>query len=296
MLVLKPTVFQEAMLVSSTATEAYANYSAGTTYTAGTRVVYTGSIYASLQAGNLNHTPDTSPTWWALVGPDNKHAMFDQQTGTATTAGTSLTVVLATGTIDSFALINLEADVVTLTVRDGLAGAIVYQQTVGLSGSVITSWYDWFFLDPLLKRTQVVFRDIPPYFNSHCTLEFVSSDVISVGAAVWGSVTNLGGTNYGATAGIIDYSRKETDEFGAVTLVERAYSKRLTASVNVENYNLNRVQQLLYSIRAKPCVWIASDNPTYEEALVVYGFYRDFTTNISYPSYSLCSLEIESLS
>jgi len=296
MLVLKPTVFQEAMLVSSTATEAYGVYSAGTTYPAGTRVVYTGSIYASLQAGNLNHTPDTSPTWWVLVGPDNKHAMFDQQTGTATTAGTSLTVVLATGTIDSFALINLEADVVTLTVRDGLAGAIVYQQTVGLSGSVITSWYDWFFLDPLLKRTQVVFRDIPLYFNSHCTLEFVSSDVISVGAAVWGSVTNLGGTNYGATAGIIDYSRKETDEFGAITLVERAYSKRLTASVNVENWNLNRVQQLLYSIRAKPCVWIASDNPTYEEALVVYGFYRDFTTNISYPSYSLCSLEIESLS
>ena len=296
MFVLKPTVFQEAMLISSTATEAYAVYSSGTTYASGTRVTYLGIIYESIQSTNLNHTPSTSPAWWVLVGPDNKHAMFDQQTGTATTAGTNLTVVIATGTIDSFALINLVTDVVTITVRDGLGGTIVYQQTAGLSGSTIVSWYDYFFLDPLLKRTQVVFRDIPPYLNAHVTLDFVSSDSISVGAAVWGTITEIGKTSYGATAGIVDYSKKDTDEFGAITFVERAFSKRLTASVTVENFNLNRVQQLLYSVRAKPCVWIASDNPIYEEALVVYGFYRDFSTNIGYPSYCLCSLEIESLS
>ena len=296
MLVLKPVVFQESMLVSSTATEAYSAYSSGTTYATGNRVTYLGSIYESIQNTNLNHTPSTSPAWWTLVGPDNKHAMFDQQTGTATTAGTSLTVVIATGTIDSFALINLNADVVTITVRDGIGGAIVYQETVGLSGGNVLSWYDYFFLDPLLKRTQVVFQAIPPYFNSQVTLEFTSAVTTSIGAAVWGSITKLGNTNYGASSGIIDYSKKETDEFGAITLVERPYSKRLTASVNVENFNLNKVQQLLYSIRAKPCVWIASDNPIYEEALVVYGFYRDFNTNIGYPSYCLCSLEIESLS
>ena len=296
MFVLKPTVYQESMLVSTTATEVYAVYSAATTYALSARITYLGNIYESLQESNLNHTPTTSPTWWLLIGADNRHAMFDQQVSTGTTAGTNLTVVIATGTIDSFALINLDTDTVKITVRDGLAGAIVYEQTAGLSGSTLTSWYDYFFIDPLLKRTQVVFRDIPPYLNAHVTLEFVSGTTIAVGSAVWGTLTELGKTQYGARSGIIDYSRKDTDEFGTTTFVERAFSKRLTASVVVENFNLNKVQQLLYSLRAKPCVWMGSDNPLYEEALIVYGFYRDFSTDIGYPSYCLCSLEIESLS
>jgi len=296
MLVIKPTVYQESMLISTTATEVYSVYSSGTTYTLAAKVTYLGSIYESLQGTNLNHTPDVSPTWWLLIGPDNRHAMFDQQTSTATTAGTNLTVVIATGTIDSFALININTDTVKLTVRDGIAGPIIYENTIGLSGATITSWDDYFFIDPLLKRTQIVFRDIPPYLNSHCTLEFISATTISVGAAVWGMITEIGKTQYGASAGIVDYSIKETDEFGTTRFVERAFSKRLTATVTVENFNLNRAQQLLYSLRAKPCVWIASDNPLYEEALVVYGFYKDFSTDISYPTYCLCSLEIESLS
>lgn len=283
-------------LLFTSATETYPVYSAATTYALAALVTYQGSIYESLQASNLNKTPSTSPTWWLLIGPDNKHAMFDQQVSTATTAGTNLTVVLATGTIDSFALINTNTDTVKLTVRDGVSGPIVYSDTQGLSGAVVTSWSDYFFIDPLLKRTQIVFRNIPPYLNSHCTLEFFSSTTISVGSAVWGMITEIGMTQYGVSAGIVDYSIKDTDEFGTTRFVERAFSKRLSASVVVENYNLNRSQQLLYSLRAKPCVWIASDNPVYEEALVVYGFYKDFSTDISYPSYCLCSLEIESLS
>jgi len=296
MLVIKPTVYQESMLISTTATEIYAVYSAATTYALAARVTYLGNIYESLQGTNLNHTPNTSPTWWLLIGPDNRHAMFDQQTSTATTAGTNLTVVIATGTIDSFAVINANTDTVKLTVRDGIAGPIIYENTIGLSGAIITSWDDYFFIDPLLKRTQIVFRDIPPYLNSHCTLEFVSGTSISVGAAVWGMITEIGKTQYGASAGIVDYSVKETDEFGTTKFVVRSFSKRLNANVTVENADLNKVQQLLYALRAVPCVWIASDNPLYEEALVVYGFYKDFGMDIAYPSYCLCSLEIESLS
>ena len=63
----------------------------------------------------------------------------------------------------------------------------------------------------------------------------------------------------------------------------------------VKNSDLNRVQSLLYGLRATPAVWIASDSPTFEEAMIVYGWYRDFTTEIAYPTYSLISIELESL-
>lgn len=44
-------------------------YSSGTTYGAGNVVSYTdGNLYVSLVAGNLNHTPSSSPTQWATTG------------------------------------------------------------------------------------------------------------------------------------------------------------------------------------------------------------------------------------
>jgi len=295
MFVIKPTVFTDPMLISTTATEVYSAYSAGTTYDVGNRIIYNNKIYESLQAANTGHTPDTSPTWWLFVQPDNKHAMFDQEVGTATIASTTLTVVIATGLIDSFALINLNTDTVKITVRDGLGGSIIYEQTGGLSGAFVDDWFKYFFYDPLLKRTQLIFREIPPYATAHVTLEFTSTTSISIGAAVWGSITDLGLTQYGATAGIVDYSKKETNVFGNITFIERAYSKRMNCSVMVPSNNLNRIQQLLYSLRATPAVWIGTDDPTYEETLVVYGWYKDFSSDISYPSYTLCNLSIEGL-
>jgi len=42
-------------------------WSASTTYASGDAVTYAGSIYGSLQAGNLNKTPPSNPTWWMLL-------------------------------------------------------------------------------------------------------------------------------------------------------------------------------------------------------------------------------------
>jgi hypothetical protein len=63
----------------------------------------------------------------------------------------------------------------------------------------------------------------------------------------------------------------------------------------VNNAELNRIQRVLYELRAVPALWFASQNPSFEEALVVFGYYRDFSTDISYPNYSYCSLDIEGL-
>ena len=287
------------MLVSTTATNAEADWSSGTTYGLGNIRTYASKRWESLQASNTNHQPDISPTWWLDLGADNKHAMFDTQVSTSTTAVTSMTVVYKPlAIIDTIALINVQAALVTVTIRDGLAGPIIYENSAGISGANIANWSEYFFNDPLVERTQIIFYDIPPYANAHVTLVFTNStgETVSCSQAVFGSVFQIGGTQYGANAGIVDYSLKETDEFGTITFVERAFSKRLSAIVYVKNTELNRVQSLLYSVRAKPSVWIASDDPNFQEALVIYGFYREFSTDIAYPNHSLCSLEVESLS
>ena len=62
--------------------------------------------------------------------------MFDDVISTSTTAVTTLTVVYAPGSIfNSIALINMEAAVVKITIRDGLNGSVVYENISGVSGA-----------------------------------------------------------------------------------------------------------------------------------------------------------------
>lgn len=295
---IRPIVFQQSHLTSTTAVNVDANWSSGTTYSAGQIVSNSGKRWESLQGSNLNKPPTTEPLWWLDLGADNKNAMFDNVVATSTNATTSLTVVITPGqTFDSVALININASVVSISITDGPGGPVVYENTIGLSSETIIDWYGYFFYDPLLKRTQAIFYNIPPYPNAVMTITLSNSvgEQVSVSTLTYGTLFSIGETQYGLSSGIVDYSVKTTDEFGNTTFVKRAYSKRLSGQVAVRNSDLNRVQSLMYGLRATPAVWIASDIPTLEEVAIVFGWYRDFTTEISYPTYSLMSIELESL-
>lgn len=296
MYVLKSTPYDEAaMLISSTAVETYAAWLIGTTYAKDDRVVQGQYIYESLIDTNLGNSPDASPTTWLKVGPDNTYAMFDNQISTQTTSTSPLEAVVKTGMMDTLYVGNISATEVTLTVRDGLGGSIIYESTKSTYTEYISDWYAYFY-DPFDIAEQVLFTNIPPYSNSYAYLDVVnvSSDV-KVGIVTFGRIEQLGTTEYGANAGIIDYSVKETDEFGNTTFIQRAFSKRMTARVWVENYRLNRIQRVLYSLRSVPSLWIGTQDDIAAETLTVFGFYRDFSTDVAYATVSYCSLEIEGL-
>jgi hypothetical protein len=294
MKVIKPTTFVAAThLVSTNAVETYAAYNAATTYAKGARVDYGTHIYESLVNSNTGNTPSTSPTFWVLVGPDNVHAMFDDQISTATVSTSPLTVVMTPGLMNSLALLGLVGNQVVVNITDGAGGPTVYSRTVSLDGSYVYDWYMYFF-EPFTQIGEVVFTDIPPYLNARMTLTLSGSGTVAIGQLSFGTFYELGDAEYGATAGITDYSRKDTDEFGATTFVERAFSKRMTARLMLDAMQMNKVQRVLTDIRAKPAVWIGAEGEAYQP-LVVYGFYRDFTIDVAYPTKSYCSLEIEGL-
>ena len=284
-------------LIYTNVTDPNPVYDSGTTYALNDKVRYNNKIYTSLQNSNTNHQPDTSPTWWYNEGADNMHACFDEQINTSSTATTKLVYIIKPGSVDSIALINMQAVTARITAYDTTSGQVVSRRVAGLSGLDIFDWYQYFFFDPLLVRTQVTFTDFPVYPDVVFTVELEGnpSDLVSVAVMIFGLVESLGGTQYNATSGIVDYSIKSTNDFGDVTFVRRNFSKRLSAQVFIDNTGLNRAQRFLYSTRATPVVWIGSDDPRLEEALVVYGFYKEFSVEISYPTMSVCSLEIEGL-
>lgn len=295
MQLLKPVDFLESHLISSNAVEAYAAYSSGTTYAKDDYVDYGTHIYISLVNSNLNHQPDISPTFWLLVGPDNKHAMFDNQVNTQTTSSSPLTVVVKPLTyINSLYFGNLEADAIRVTITDNGIGANVYDSgIVSLVETIITDWYMYFYESSTYKQ-ELILTDIPPYLNAVITMQLTGSATVKIGNFVYGNIYDLGMTQYGAASGIRDFSVKTTDDYGNTTFVERAFSKRMQASIMTPSVQLPAVYKLLSEVRAKPSVWIGSQDSNYS-SLVVYGFYKDFNIDISYPSYALCSLEVEGL-
>ena len=295
MKVVKPIVIDAAVLLSSTAAETYAAYNPATTYALGERVtlVSTGRIYECVQAPSLGYAPDANALWWAIAGPTNRTAMFDGEISTQTVQVSPLTVVLKPGYVNSLALFGLEGASLDVTVRDGLAGPVVYSRTVSLDGTIIADWYQYFF-EPSVQLGEVVLTDLPPYGAAHVTVSLTGPGSVKCGSFVLGTFYALGGTQYGASAGIIDYSRKDTSATGTTTFVRRRYSKRMSAPLMLQNAQLNKVQRVLADLRATPCAWIGTDTPGFEP-LTIFGFYRDFSIDVAYPTTSLCNLEIEGL-
>jgi hypothetical protein len=294
MKLLKPIKFDVSHLISSNAVETYAPYNAGTTYAKDDYVDYATQIYQSLVNSNLGKTPDTNPLHWQLVGPDNTHAMFDNQVSTKTTSSTPLIVeVKPDKAINALAFLNLDATELIVELDDPIAGN-VYSNTIDLDDTIILDWYDYFF-EPFRFSTEVVLTDIPSYKNSTITITLSkSSGSVSIGNFVYGSIYHIGHTQYGTSIGNKDFSVKETDEYGNTTFIERAFSRRMQAPIILDKTQTRSVSTLLDSVRATPCVWIGSEDSDYKPT-IVFGFYKEFSMEIAYPTFNKMTLEIEGL-
>jgi hypothetical protein len=296
MRLIRPTTLTDAMLTSSTAPETdYPAWSSVTAYTVGARVILTATHrrYEAL-AASTNVSPSTDPTKWLDLGPTNRWAMFDARVGTATSRAASLQVGLAPGAIDALALIDTEAESATVTLT--VSGVQVYSrsQTFNVGGVAIDNWFSWFF-EPLGQKTSMLFLDVPVYAAGQLSVTLTRdnpADSVSCGTLLVGRQLSLGDTEHGADIGIIDYSRKETDQFGVTSVVERAFAKRMTAKVVLATDAIDDIHRSLAALRATPVLWIGSES---FESLTVYGFYKEFSIDIAYPTVSYCSLTIEGL-
>jgi hypothetical protein len=295
MKIIRPITVDAGVLTSSTATESAAAYSGGTTYAAGAVVASANHTWESLQASNTGHTPGAagSELWWLDLGSDNKWAMFDGIVQSQTVRANSITVVLTpAGLVDTIALLNVSAASIQIVQTDAVEG-VVYDQTYGLvSDSGITDWYAYFF-EPIVREADLVVSDLRPYIGSPITVTITDTGLdAAVGALIIGAQLDLGGTQWSVQVGIDDYSVKKTDDFGNVTIVERAFNRRMRCQVWVQRGRVNVIQNILAAYRATPLLFIGSvDDP----ATTVYGFYSSFNQVISYPEVAVLDLDIKGL-
>jgi hypothetical protein len=295
MIILSPIPITAGKLTASNVPETdYAAYVAGTTYALAARVIVVAdhAIYESLQAGNVGHTPLTSPLFWIEVSATQRYQMFDQSIGTLTTLTSPLAVTVTPGQLfDTVAVLETSVSSVRVKVTDTEYG-IVYDKTQSLTSSDgVTDWYSYFFL-PVVRRTTAVFTGIPAFANAAIEITFTDTGPVSCGVCLIGPTMDVGTTLEGASVGIQDYSKKTQDEWGNYSIVQRAFRKRGRFPLMVPSNKIDAIQKLLASLRAIPALYIGSDQ---YDSTSIYGFFKEFDINIKYPYYSEYTLDIEGL-
>ena len=300
--VLQPTTLVDSMLLSTNVPENdHPTYSSTTTYALGARVIViaTHKVYESVQAGNVNKDPATSPTWWLEVGPTNRWKAFDTSNSTRTlaptgTTPTKITYVIKPGkAIDSVAFLSLKnATAAYVKLVDPVYG-VVYETTRNLAPLTGGSaWWVWFF-GQRTTVSQALFFDIPTFPNATMTLELTGTTDLAVGVIIFGQTTSVGfAVQIGARVGNRSYSRKEFNEFGDVTLKKGLNSKRMNLSILVYAGQVDSIQEFFESIDATPCLFTGT---TKYGAMQIFGFYEDFETLINYQDYSDCEVQIQGL-
>lgn len=298
MKIIRPLAITDAVLISSNVPEDdYPAHALDATYALGARVVVIGSdvhlVYESLQAGNAGHVPAASPDYWVKVGPTNRWRMFDTSITSQAEHPDAISVALATtGITNGMALLNIDCTGIHVQAVDATLG-MVYEKTINPAlNSGITDLYSY-FTEPITRITEMSLTDLPAYSNMRLNITLSNAGrPVRCGGVVVGQVRNIGDLQYGAKIGIADYSIKTRDQFGNFDVVERAFSNKATWSLWIESRDVDLIKRLLSQYRATPIVYIGADM---YGATIVYGFYKDFSIDISYPTYSVCALELEGL-
>lgn len=260
--------------------------------------VHTGTasihlIFESLKNINIGNIPVTSPSHWLQVSSTNRWRMLDASVSSRTSNLNTVDVVLdVVGRVNAVAMLNLSAASVRVIMTNGVEG-VVYDRIENLTSlDGINNWYSWYF-NPIVRKRDILFSDLPTYKDTEINVIITDTDnMAEIGALVVGNVTEFGFTQYGMNLGIIDFSIKQRDDFGNISVVERGFSRRTNLTVWAENSLVDEIINILADVRAIPAVYEGSEQ---FGSSLVYGFYRDFDIAVNLPTTSLLDITIEGL-
>ena len=272
---------------------------AATAYVVSDIVVRTTThrVYLRLVAGTTATPPENDVVNWKDIGATQKYLAFDRATSSSSWTGGIYGLALSffLGGATAISLIGMDGYTATVKITDGAGGAVLYSASktfsddrynYAASGSAL-GLVDWHLFDLPSGYpnavAHIVISTQPGYYGYATVREIY-----------YGAGFEIGATQYGARVSITDYSRKETDAFGTVTLVRRPFSRRMSCDIEVPLAEFQKVFSLLADLRATVCQWVPEASGSFQP-LMMQGWYRDFSIAVAYPTYLLCTLEVESL-
>ena len=276
----------------------------------GAAITTTGTATTVVAYTNRGISPDVdvagTGTNWIEYSATNRWKAFDKKLGDQVQKSTNMQFVVTPGVaIEAVSFFNLDADTFDMTYY--VAGVDTKTVSTSLISTREIVDAKTYFFNGFLKSTELAYTDLPLGNGGILTVTLTKStpgEMVGLGEIVFGTTRPLGLTQYGASISITDYSKKETDVFGNYTILERAYSSRMSLDMWLPPAQVDVLKRLLVEIRATPVVWVGSDDPVLESdtygdslfaSMVIYGFYKSFNIVMESFGSSGCSMEIEGL-
>jgi hypothetical protein len=269
--VLEPVNITSDMLVSSTVPETVLLWDQTKTYAAGElcRSPTTNHVYASGKDGNLNHDPALlenqagAPAWWVDKKSSNRWLMFDNQVNTQTVASSPLEVVLRPGPCRDLYLAGMDADAVSISVKDKTGGTVIFEMTQELEASRPGD-YDEYFWGGFIPMTELLVNGVDPYYKCEVTVRLTKvTGPVKCGLLAFGEMIPLGQTLADAQVSPRTYSYIDTDSFGNTEIQKRPNVTDMEVTAVLERSEARTVLAAIQRLQAVPCVWSASANPEY---------------------------------
>lgn len=277
-------------------------FNGGSAYAIGAKIVDYGCKYQALITPQVALPAFAeSNTSWSFLGYDNPLIPFVRdvsgsctQESESTNQNAIMALKVPKGS-NSIALHSIRSGIVTVVINN-LRGKITTKTYPAFTNELYIEYdsaegYEQgTTIDP--RGTVITIRLEPKP-----VVYYTGTTGISIGEVVVGQSWDIGQTQYGGlSTSIVDYSKKTTDDFGNVTIVKRAFSKKVNARLLLDKSKYNMLNDLFsYKLRSVPTTWIATEDSSYTSGALIYGYYKDFSVDVTYPTMCACSLEIEGM-
>nr|WP_111300364.1 hypothetical protein [Paracoccus saliphilus] len=281
------TVTSEMVTASNIPETDHAPWDSGATYSTGNRVIYEHSVWESVQGSNIGNNPaaDTAGIWWVRIGATNRWRAFDERIGGLTTGGTSISYTIQLPrTLNSLCFFGLDGSELHIVVT-APGPTIIYDQTFNLSGRDSVGNFWEYIYTPFAFRQDMVLTNVPLPSGATIDITLTAGSSARVGEIIIGNDIEIGDTLTETSLGIVDYSRKERDEWGGVYVIQRPVTRTVNFRFAVPTEGAARVQRIMERIASKLCVFYAVDgNDAF--GTTIPGILRDYDltlgANISY--------------
>ncbi len=272
----------------------YNEWLEATEYALNTMVVYKNHIYRTIVDKNKGVQPDLNTGKWLLFGVDNAFAAIDLHSSTATTIDDGLTQIELTFPIANFthlALGGVQGGAMTIEEKDA-SGTILKTKDypIGISRTNARNWYDYYYLpipdtsgagsglpiDILLDAVLPITRNITLKLTRNAKGEAF------IGSMVGGKGFDIGDAEYGVRMGLIDYSRKETDEYGITTLVRRRSRETMDIDIVSPAKHSQGNKRVVKEHLGQALMFIADPNKDSKfDNLILFGYVDEYTTYLN---------------
>lgn len=277
--VLQPVALTPAMLTSSSVAEPSPGETVWVSAAAcvlGDRRIRTQThrVYECIQAHTgRSAVPEADPLYWEDVGPTNRWAPFDAYVSTPARAATSMTYRLAPGFFDAVSVYGMEGETLTIVVRDGPGGAVLFTKTLNLARQATGLFEYLTYTAKTLDRAVVPGIPLSPLAELEVTIAgggAVALGMVNVGLYRRLALTVDGGTAWGASVEPMTYSRIATNEFGETRIKRGHRASGMRADVMVPLADASYVLRIIQDVLDVPVSWVASDVPGFA-GLNVFG-------------------------